>query len=78
MVKLPTATLVSAIAVLAAVAATPAAAKNPPNPVPATFADPPPTPNAPGAVPEPATWAMMLVGFGAMGLLLRSRRRAAA
>lgn len=27
------------------------------------------------AVPEPATWAMMLLGFGAMGAALRSRRR---
>ena len=27
------------------------------------------------SVPEPATWAMMLVGFGAMGAALRSRRR---
>lgn len=27
------------------------------------------------AVPEPATWAMMLLGFGAIGLSLRSRRR---
>ena len=26
------------------------------------------------AVPEPSTWAMMLLGFGAMGLTLRSRR----
>jgi len=26
-------------------------------------------------VPEPATWAMMLVGFGGMGALLRHRRR---
>ena len=31
---------------------------------------------APG-VPEPATWAMMLVGFGAIGLALRRRARAA-
>lgn len=27
------------------------------------------------AVPEPATWAMMLVGFGMIGFGLRSRRR---
>lgn len=26
------------------------------------------------AVPEPATWAMMLLGFGAMGSMLRTRR----
>ena len=26
------------------------------------------------AVPEPATWAMMLVGFGAMGVSMRRRR----
>lgn len=30
------------------------------------------------AVPEPATWAMMLLGFGAMGLTLRRRRETAA
>jgi hypothetical protein len=29
---------------------------------------------ASGAVPEPATWAMMLVGFGGLGTLLRRRR----
>jgi hypothetical protein len=28
-----------------------------------------------GAVPEPATWAMMLVGFGGVGMMLRSRTR---
>jgi len=28
-------------------------------------------------VPEPATWAMMIVGFGAVGMVLRSRRRLA-
>ena len=27
------------------------------------------------AVPEPATWAMMLAGFGAMGISLRRRRK---
>lgn len=28
-----------------------------------------------GAVPEPATWAMMILGFGGVGALLRHRRR---
>ena len=27
------------------------------------------------AVPEPATWAMMLIGFGGIGLAMRRRRR---
>lgn len=30
------------------------------------------------AVPEPATWAMMLVGFGAIGASMRRRRRVSA
>lgn len=30
--------------------------------------------SVPGGVPEPATWAMMLVGFGAMGVSFRRRR----
>lgn len=28
-----------------------------------------------GGVPEPATWAMMLIGFGAIGVTMRRRRR---
>jgi hypothetical protein len=28
-----------------------------------------------GAVPEPATWAMMLLGFGAIGMVSRRRRK---
>lgn len=33
--------------------------------------DPPPPP---GAIPEPSTWAMMLLGFGALGGTMRSAR----
>ena len=29
----------------------------------------------PGGVPEPATWAMMLIGFGGIGMAMRRRRR---
>ena len=29
------------------------------------------------AVPEPATWALMLLGFGGIGLAMRRRRRPA-
>jgi hypothetical protein len=33
--------------------------------------------NVPGAVvPEPATWAMMIMGFGGVGALMRRRRHA--
>lgn len=31
-----------------------------------------------GGIPEPATWAMMIAGFGMVGATLRSRRRIAA
>lgn len=33
-------------------------------------------PNMANAVPEPATWAMMIAGFGLAGLAIRRRRRA--
>jgi hypothetical protein len=35
------------------------------------------TRSATGAVPEPATWAMMLLGFGGLGAILRRQRRTA-
>ena len=35
------------------------------------------SPPVSGAVPEPGTWAMMLIGFGAIGGALRARRRVA-
>jgi hypothetical protein len=31
--------------------------------------------NVAAPVPEPATWAMMLLGFGAMGMVIRRRRK---
>ncbi|MBL8772962.1 MAG: PEP-CTERM sorting domain-containing protein [Phenylobacterium sp.] len=34
--------------------------------------------NATGGVPEPTTWALMILGFGAAGSALRSRRKLAA
>lgn len=33
----------------------------------------PPSPDAIAAVPEPATWAMFLIGFGAVGFTMRRR-----
>lgn len=35
------------------------------------------TPTATAAVPEPATWALMLTGFGAVGAAMRRRRKSA-
>jgi hypothetical protein len=35
-------------------------------------------PTAVGAIPEPATWAMMILGFGGAGVALRMRRHRAA
>jgi hypothetical protein len=32
------------------------------------------TPTATPGVPEPSTWAMMLIGFGAVGFAMRRRR----
>jgi hypothetical protein len=29
----------------------------------------------PGGIPEPATWALMIVGMGGVGAALRTRRR---
>ena len=37
-----------------------------------------PTQPPTGAIPEPSTWAMLILGFGAAGTVLRSRRRAMA
>lgn len=34
----------------------------------------PTTPTQPGGVPEPATWGMMILGFGAIGASLRRRK----
>lgn len=36
------------------------------------------TPPSVGAVPEPATWAMMLLGFGLIGATLRRGRAVSA
>jgi hypothetical protein len=43
-----------------------------------TFSDTTFVANAGGGVPEPAAWAMMLVGFGGLGAVMRRRRAAAA
>jgi len=38
----------------------------------------PPRPQPASAVPEPSTWTLLLLGFGAVGARLRGRRSAAA
>lgn len=38
----------------------------------------PAAPEGLGAVPEPASWALLLIGFGGIGAMLRSRRKIAA
>jgi NADH/NAD ratio-sensing transcriptional regulator Rex len=52
-------------------AAFPAAAKGP-----GDYNIAPPTQDVVRAVPEPATWAMMIVGFGLIGRALRRKRAA--
>jgi hypothetical protein len=41
-----------------------------------TFAPPPPPPT--GGIPEPGSWALMILGFGGAGAMIRSRRLRAA
>ena len=43
----------------------------------ANAAPQPPPPPPPPSIPEPASWALMLLGFGAIGGALRARRRIA-
>lgn len=45
--------------------------------VPARYASRVPYPSPSSAVPEPATWLSLCVGFGAIGALLRRRRKTA-
>jgi hypothetical protein len=33
---------------------------------------------SPNAIPEPATWGMMLLGFAGMGMVIRRSRRSGA
>ena len=52
----------------------------PENPPPPPEEPPPenPPPEQPPVVPEPGTWATMLLGFGVTGLVMRRRRRKSA
>ena len=49
-----------------------------PNPPPPPPGENPPPPPPPPAVPEPGTWATMLLGFGLTGWAMRRRRRTTA
>ncbi len=40
----------------------------------AEYVAPPPPPPPTGTVPEPSTWALLILGFGTVGTLLRRRR----
>lgn len=42
---------------------------------PIVLYDGPPSPSALAPVPEPATWAMLVAGFGFAGFALRRRRQ---
>ena len=44
---------------------------DPPRPAPPRPAPPGP---GPAGVPEPASWALMVIGFGGLGVMLRGRR----
>lgn len=50
----------------------------PPPPPQEPLPPPPPPPPPPPAVPEPSTWATMLLGFGLSGWMIRRRRRSVA
>ena len=50
-----------------------------PQPQPPDIVQPPTPPDKPpGAIPEPSTWAMLILGFFGMGAVLRARRAARA
>lgn len=53
-----------------------ASSRRPPADPPVPMIPPPPEPKYPTPVPEPATRAILLTGFGAIGAALRARRRA--
>ena len=48
--------------------------ENPQPPPPDIFQPPNPPDKPPGAIPEPSTWAMLILGFFGLGAVLRARR----